>query len=194
MKKLLLKVYLIFIKYSGIAYILDLPIFQGISENELRIKELKRKIFTDDYMMFDTYINSMRDIHNYGFGYREYVFGGISEKTIRNYCAKNNIDYVMFVVKYNNDISSLIEKRLIYRLVLNIGAVLNVISDSVLFEKYFWYNTYINEIKSCIKNKKTIYDDEYYALYVAIMHDDDKVGYLKEIYNNLTIDNTTKIL
>ncbi len=194
MGKILLEVYLIFIKYSSLAYILDLPIFRGISENELRIKELKRKIFTDDYMMFDTYINSMRDINNYGFGYRDYVFDGISEKTIRNYCVKNNIDYVMFVVKYNNGISSLIEKRLIHRLILNIGSILNDISDSVLFEKYFWYNTYINEIKSCIKNNKTIYDDEYYALYVAIMHDDDKVGYLKEIYNNLTIDNTTKIL
>lgn len=167
---MMLKIYLCVLRYIGID-ILDVSIYRIM----YNIKELKLELLDSEYDMYDVYIKKISSLKWHGYGYNKDVYY-INETAIREYCLRNNIDYVMFLDKYNDDISKITETRFMYKFLMILCDICIYISDSYLFEKYFWYKTYTKEIDN-ISDFSEIFD-KHYSLYLAL--DEDKSGYLKE--------------
>lgn len=175
MKKILLKVYFTILKSVGID-IFDMDIYHDISKKSVLVKEKIHSIFENKYDEYDIIIDDISKIKCTGFGFSDYVFDIISDDTIKTYCIDNNIEYSIFKDKYLSDISSFVEKRYIYKIIILFGEICDNIQDFYIFRKYFEFKTYKKSILRYIKGETT-------SRHIFGYIEEDKTGYLKDFYH-----------
>jgi hypothetical protein len=175
MKKILLKLYLIFLYYAGIE-IIYFRIFRNEYQKKVdSIYNLFDILLESDYSKYSEIINDISLINMCGFKFPEYEYTWISDKTLQKYCERNNLVFADFILKYNDDISSLIEKRKIYYFFLWIGNITEKISSMYVFEKYFEYKAKMKYIKNNISEKD----------FINKLIKSDDTGLLKEYYDKI---------
>lgn len=174
MEKMILKIYFVILRSIGID-IFDMLIYHDISTKSVLVKEKIHSIFENKYSEYDRIIDEISKIKCAGFGFCDYVFDIISDDTIYAYCKDNNIEYHIFKDKYTSDISSFVEKRYIYKIIISFGEICDNIQDFYLFRKYFKFKTYKKSILRYIKGETT-------SKHIFGYIEEDKTGYLKDFY------------
>lgn len=184
MKKLLLKIYLKTFKYIGVDILSSNTIDNLLCDIPASIHVLQRVMFDSDYSEYKTYIKKIADKKWHGYTFRNDVYDTIHEKNIQKYCINNNIDYGTFMTEYNNDISNIVEKRHTYYIILNLCVLLNKISSSFIFYKYFQYKVYEKAIIEYVDMSLSGNNAELlkYNCAKEYIREDD-TGYLEEFYN-----------
>lgn len=148
------------------------------------IHVLQREIFNSDYSEYKMYIKKITDIKWHGYTFSDDVYDTIHDKNIQKYCIDNNLDYGTFTTEYKHDISNIVEKRHIYYVIFNLCVLLNKISSSFIFYKYFQYKVYEKAIIEYVDISLSGNNVELLKYNCAQEYiREDGTGYLKEFYD-----------